>query len=240
MIVKKLMSIRNFTYLILPAIIILSSCGSNQPSGDEIMNRAFARHGGEFLKNLEVDFKFRDHKYEARLVDGEFAFKNRMALNQSTDRESFATVVNGNMNFGTSSTTSVLHFALLPYNVNNSKAHKQLMCTSEIKGEPYYKVEVTFEKNGGGEDFEDVYIYWVHKENFTIDYLAYSYHINGGGVRFREAYNQREVNGVRFQDYINYTIDSDFPAQELDYAFKTGKLTEISRIDLEDVQVVVK
>ncbi len=226
--------------LALPAILVMASCGSNHPSGDEIMERAFARHGGEYLKNLEVDFKFRNHKYNAKLVDGEFTFQNRVALHEKMEKENRAmTVTNGRM-FNTSSTNSVIHFALLPYNINNSMAHKQLMCTSKIKGEPYYKVEVTFDRNGGGDDFEDVYIYWVHKENFTIDYLAYSFHINGGGVRFREAYNQREVNGVRFQDYINYTIDQDFPAQELDYAFESGLLREISRIDLEEIQVVTK
>ena len=56
-------------------------------------------------------------------------------------------------------------------------------------------------------------------------------------MRFREAINQREVNGIRFQDYINYTIGKDFPAHELDYAFQTGQLKEISRIELDDVVV---
>ena len=101
----------------------------------------------------------------------------------------------------------------------------------------YYKVEVTYGKNGGGKNFENIFVYWINQKTHAIDYLAYSYYINGGGVRFREAYNQREVNGVLFQDYINYTIDSDFPAHELDYAFQTDQLREISRIELENVQV---
>ena len=236
-----MLRLKSFTLLLLPSIIVLTSCGSNQPSGEEIMDKAFARHGGEFLKNLEVDFKFRNHKYTAKLVQGEFTFQDRVSMDgESNFNQPRLVSNNSSLDRLLPNTTSVIHFALLPYNINDSMAHKQLMCTSEIKGEPYYKVEVTFDKNNGGEDFEDVYVYWVHKKNFTIDYLAYSFHINGGGVRFRQAYNQREVNGVRFQDYINYTIDKDFPAQELDYAFQTGLLREISRIDLEDIAVVHK
>jgi Family of unknown function (DUF6503) len=235
MILMKIKSVQNTILLVIPVLILMGSCGINQPSGNEIMDKAFARHGGEYLKNLEIDFKFRNFKYEAKIVDGEFAFQQRTPVGYSNVSEG-----DEKRRFAQSDAKSVFHFALLPYNVNDKLAHKELMCTSKIKGEDYYKVEVTFDTNGGGDDFEDVYIYWVHKENFTIDYLAYSFYINGGGVRFREAYNQREVNGVRFQDYINYTIDEDYPAQELDYAFQTGLLREISRIDLDDIEVVRK
>jgi len=224
----------------IPIVALVCSCGINQPTGNQIMNRAFERHGGEYLKNLEIDFKFRGFKYEAKLVDGKFAYQNRSRLGSTEENYSKRVKLGRNNTPPPASAMSVFHFALLPFNVNDEMAHKELMCTSKIKGEDYYKVEVTFDLKGGGEDFEDVYIYWVHKENYTIDYLAYSFYNNGGGVRFREAYNQREVNGVRFQDYINYTIDEDYPAQELDYAFQKGRLREISRINLDDIEVIRK
>lgn len=135
-------------------------------------------------------------------------------------------------------TNSVIYFALLPFNLDDPVVNRQLMRSVEIKGEPYYKVEITYgEMEGEKEDFESVYIYWIHKEKFTMDYLAYSFNINGGGVRFREAYNAREVEGIRFQDYRNYTIDEDYPAQELDYAFVTNKLHLVSDIKLENIKV---
>lgn len=37
-----------------------------------------------------------------------------------------------------------------------------------------------------------------------MDFLAYEYNVNGGGVLFREAFNSRMIEGMRFQDYINY------------------------------------
>jgi hypothetical protein len=37
-------------------------------------------------------------------------------------------------------------------------------------------------------DFDDEYMYWI-KDTRKVDYLAYSYHVNDGGVRFRAAFN---------------------------------------------------
>ena len=47
-------------------------------------------------------------------------------------------------------------------------------------------------------------MYWFNKETFKPDYLAYDFHTDGGGVRFRKAYNERYVDGIRFVDYENY------------------------------------
>lgn len=67
-----------------------------------------------------------------------------------------------------------------------------------IKGEPYHKIMVTFQQVGGGKDHDNKFYYWFHKENHTLDYLAYSKF----GNRFRAAYNIRIVNGIRFADYV--------------------------------------
>ena len=69
-----------------------------------------------------------------------------------------------------------------------------------------------------------------------MDYLAYSFQVNGGGVRFREAYNPRTVGGIRFQDYVNYKHENkDFPVQQLDQAFLNKELKELSRIELKNI-----
>ena len=99
-------------------------------------------------------------------------------------------------------------------------------------------VKVTFNEQNGGDDFEDVFLYWVHKEKYTIDFLAYEFHTNGGGLRFREAYNERNVNGIRFADYKNYKpLDPKTGLYELEEAYKKGTLKLLSQIDLENIYV---
>lgn len=236
------------------AIAILSASGCAKPteelSADQIIQKAVNRHGGDNYDNMEVQFDFRNRHYRAKISNGEYVYERTFQSENGwvTDiwsNKKFKRMIGEkeiqldreDMRTYRTATNSVIYFALLPFNLDDPVVNRQLMRSVEIKGKPYYKLEITYGENGGGQDFENVYIYWIHQEDFTIDYLAYSFNINGGGVRFREAYNQREVEGIRFQDYVNYTIDKDFPAQELDYAFTTDQLQEVSRIELENVEV---
>ena len=99
-------------------------------------------------------------------------------------------------------------------------------------------MRVTFDEEGGGEDYNDIFIYWFDKEDFSMDYLAYQYFTEGGGIRFREAINVREIEGITFQDYVNYKPDSDsIKLVGIDQVFENGNLIEISRIELENVKV---
>jgi len=244
----------NPVILVMLAFVALQGCGVNHPSADEIISKAIERHGGGLYEQADIDFKFRGKTFKTKLVDGQYQIERMFSEQENAimdvlkeDKTIARWINNQEISLDGSSreniynnTNSVVYFALLPYRLNDPAVNKQLMCTSDINGEPYYKVEITFDDPGGGKDFEDSFIYWIHKDSFTVDYLAYSYNINGGGVRFRKAYNQREVNGIRFQDYVNYTIDQDFPAHELDYAFQSGMLRELSRVDLEEVQVKIK
>lgn len=241
------------TLVMLAILVVQSGCGVNQPSADEIISKAIEKHGGNLYEHADIAFNFRGQTFKTRMTEGHYEVERsyRDDKGEVADLlmdESFVRKVNNELiklderskESLYNNANSVVYFALLPYRLNDPAVNKHLMCTSTVNGEPYYKVEITFDSNGGGEDFEDSFIYWIHKDSFTVDYLAYSYHINGGGVRFRKAYNQREVNGIRFQDYVNYTIDRDFPAHELDFAFENGWLREVSRVDLEDVKVKVK
>ena len=71
-----------------------------------------------------------------------------------------------------------------------------------------------------------------------MDYMAYLYHTDGGGLRFREAINQRRVEGVLVQDYINYKpADESIDINTIDELFEAGELEELSRIINEQVQI---
>jgi len=51
-------------------------------------------------------------------------------------------------------------------------------------------LEVTFKEEGGGEDHEDKFMYWVNTQDYRIDYMAYSYCEEDCGYRFRESENK--------------------------------------------------
>jgi hypothetical protein len=135
------------------------------------------------------------------------------------------------------SINSVHYFAYLPYGLNDPAVNKKLLGETQIGDGQYYKVEVTFDKIGGGEDFEDIYIYWINKETFKPDYLAYEFNTDGGGARFRKAFNERIINGIRFVDYYNYKASENISVYELEALFKLKKLELLSTIRLEDISV---
>ncbi|MFT6881892.1 MAG: hypothetical protein ACJAVY_000683, partial [Marinoscillum sp.] len=132
---------------------------------------------------------------------------------------------------------SVLYFVQLPYLLNDDAVIKSYQGTQEIKGQNYDVIKVTFKPTGGGEDFQDEYMYWFDAKSHLLDYLAYSYETNKGGVRFRSAYNRTNVEGMVFQDYINYEVVKDSPLNLIPNAFEKGELKELSRIENTEINV---
>uniref|UniRef100_UPI004047669A DUF6503 family protein n=1 Tax=Roseivirga sp. TaxID=1964215 RepID=UPI004047669A len=60
----------------------------------------------------------------------------------------------------TRSVNSVIYFFRLPFGLNDPAVNKTFVGETEIKGKTYYEVKVTFAQEGGGEDFDDVFLYW--------------------------------------------------------------------------------
>lgn len=243
---------KKYTLLLLLLINILSGCGSkNDGPAQEVVDRAIETHGGRAYDHAHFRFRFRDRiyswyrdgrRYEYRRI---FTDTTGQTITDILNNQGFTRLVEGQpvelpeerSNAFTNSVNSVIYFAVLPYRLNDEAVRKEYLGETMIKGEPYHKVKVTFAQEGGGEDFEDEYIYWFHRDDYTMDYLAYSYHTEGGGMRFREAYNPRRIGGIRWQDYINYKpATSDAQLEELDELYEQGQLEEISRIELEDIR----
>ena len=107
-----------------------------------------------------------------------------------------------------------------------------------IKGLPYYKIEATFSEEDGGDDFDDRFVYWINKDNYEIDYMGYSYSTDGGGKRFRAAFNARRVDGWLINDYINYEPnDISVSLDDYDTYFESGDMKELSLIENVNVEV---
>ena len=177
---------------------------------------------------------------ERTKIDGENTIQDIIS-NEGLKRyiNEIETIVNDSMVTSISDgVNSVHYFAQLPFGLNNQAVQKKLLGEDSINNNNYYEIEVTFKEEGGGTDFDDVFVYWIHKQDFTVDYLAYRYAVNGGGIRFREAYNARVINGIRFVDYNNYKPESkEIMLSDLDRLFIKGKLKLVSKIETENITV---
>ncbi len=246
-------------YLLIFALVVLSASCQNEKeefSADEIIDKTIENAGGENYRNATIEFKFRENQYKSVRNGGEFLLERQIIDSLGVDtikdvvsntgykrflNDSLITVPDTMVVKYTGSINSVHYFAHLPYGLNDRAVNKKMVGDAEINGMPYYQLKVTFSQDGGGTDHHDEFLYWIHKENFTIDYLAYKFHVNEGGLRFREAYNPRVIEGIRFVDYKNYTQeDFDTDLCQLDELFEEGKLELLSRIETEDVHVKLK
>lgn len=238
--------------VVLAIFIFFTTCTSNSDEyAQEVVNQAIAKHGGDHFNGSRISFQFRDKMYAADRRGGKYTYTRSFndprgrivdVLINSTD---FTRMVNGDTiilhdtikSKYTSSVNSVLYFIQLPYLLNDPAAIKKYLGTAVIDDEPYHSIKVTFDPESGGEDFEDEYVYWIHQKDHTLDYFAYSYQTDGGGARFRKAYNRMEKGGILFQDYINYAVPAGIPLNEIPEQYEAGKLKELSRIKNQDIKV---
>lgn len=214
-------------------------------SAQKIIDKCIEVHGGSRYNDAHFEYDFRKYHYEYHYQAGQYEYIRSVAgIKDVLTNDGFVRSKDGvsveldskKIKSYSNSVNSVHYFAFLPFFLNDPAVHKKLIGSKIINGQEYYKVEVTFEQEGGGDDYDDIYVYWINKESFSLDYLAYSFHVNGGGVRFREAYNRRVINGITFQDYVNYKHDKQTDVREMDQFFLLEELIELSRIELKNIK----
>jgi len=234
---------------------MLFSCKERQASTlnvNEIINKSIEISGGEKFATSTIEFDFRDKHYKAIRNNGLYQFERHFndsvfSIKDVISNKGFSRfVTDGLLEIPDSmvvkysaSVNSVHYFSILPYGLNDDAVIKTYLGEEIIKNDNYHKVQVTFMQDGGGEDFEDVFVYWINSRTFKADFLAYSYNEKDGlGLRFREAYNERFVNGLRFVDYNNFKPeDKTVSVTELGSLFDTNQLKLLSKIDLKNVTV---
>lgn len=235
-----------YIYGVIILVLLNIGCSSSQDP-QYIIDQAILAHGGKAYDPSSIAFTFRDRQYTATRNGGQFTYTRSFAdstgqIKDVLNNDGFTRYINDEAvslseewkGRYSASVNSVIYFALLPYGLNDAAVHKTYIKEEMVKGQPYNVIKVTFQEEGGGEDFEDVFYYWIHQKNRTMDYLAYSYdERDGKGIRFREAINPRTVQGIRMQDYINYKPDEIVPLDELVPLYEAGNLKELSRILLE-------
>ncbi len=230
------------------------SAAADVVGGRAVLERARAAHGSARLDNATVTFGFRGDRFTAERDGGRFRYERARTDSAGAvtrdvlSNEGLARTVDGapaeippdERGGVETAVNSVVYFALLPHALADPAVRPRRLGRDTVRGEPYDLIEVTFEEEGGGADWEDRFLYWVHADRATVDYLAYRYHTGDGGTRFRAATNFHTVGGVRSADHRNLTADSAgvFPRLE-DYPrlFEAGRLRHVSDIVLDDVRV---
>jgi len=221
----------------------------SEPSkAEQLVAESITAHGGARYDTAHYGFTFRDKTY---------TFKNdangyRYTVDSSKESDSIRDVLeNGKLTrtvngekvalsqkdngVFTEALNSVIYFATLPSKLNDKAVIKTDAGTATVKDQEYELLGISFDKEGGGKDYDDKFMYWINADTKIVDYLAYSYSTNDGGVRFRSAFNPRTVGGIHFQDYINYEVAIGTPLIAIPSLYEKGNLKELSKILTEDV-----
>lgn len=243
------MNLRKFIFFI---VIALCSCKDTPIETKELIDRVFESHGANNFKEIHLEFTFRNYDYTLHRDSNETIFirtsnddslkviKDVYPLNKGLQRyinEQAIQLSDSIVDVYERSLNSVMYFVQLPFKFKDKAVIAESIGTELIGLQPYQVLKITFEQQNGGYDYQDEYRYWIHPKNFTIDYLAYSFEENGGGMRFRKAFNRELIEGVIFQDYENYKPQQSAPLDSLAQLFSEDKLELVSLIENTKIKV---
>jgi hypothetical protein len=237
--------------LLLVPLLILACAGPDDPAA-QVVADAIRTHGGAEFERSQVTFQFRGQDYRVVRDQGRYLYERSFTdddgrliregmENDGTWREvegERTTLSPQDRTRVETAVNSVVYFGFLPFRLDDPAVVLRDLGEGEVEGEPYRKIEVTFQEEGGGDDWEDRFVYWFHAEDHTLDYLAYRYDRDGGGTRFRRAVNRRSVGGIVLQDYENYAAVEDIAdIAEYDTLLGSDGLRLVSMVELEGVEV---
>lgn len=235
--------------ILLGLVCFITSCQTER--AQPWVEKSIVAHGFDSLLGYEVSFEFRGKSYSVLYEENQFTYRRTFSSGEDTvedvliNSSDFSREVNGAevtitpllIEKYSASINSVLYFFILPYPLNDPAATKKLIGYDQIKGETYAMIGVSFTSENGGKDHQDVFLYWINQSSYLIDYLAYSYETEGGGVRFREALRRTEREGMVFQDYMNYQAEIGSELRTLGRKFEDDELKQISLIENTDIKV---
>lgn len=233
-------------------ISLMTACQSTNEAR-KIVEKAITAHGGKLYDQMFVEFDFRNRHYTATRDNGYFIYTRQFQdstglIRDILTNEGFVRTLNGDTvdlpeeraAAYTNSVNGVIYFALLPQALNDPPVITEKLEDVRIRGKEYHKIKVTFNTTGGSDVHDDIFVYWFEKDSSAMDYFAYLFYSDGGGIRFREAFNTRNINGIVFSDYKNYALnDTTFDVTRIDSLYRENQLSLLSEIRLENIQVTI-
>lgn len=238
-------------------MLILSACqgeknkkttsSAKELTAQSVIDDAIKYSGTEAYQRSKISFDFRDYHFvsEATCEGYKFSRQKGDTLEVLHNSDYHKSVANQKLKVADSmafkfseSINSVFYFMQLPMRLNDGAVIKELKDSQTIGDKSYHVVEAKFKEENGGEDHTDVYMYWFNQKDDALEYFAYEYDTNGGGVRFREAKNSRLISGVRFLDYGNYKPKSkEVNIENLLTLYSENKLIKVSEITNTNIKV---
>lgn len=220
----------------------------SKSEGAAWVRRAVQAHGAARLAEATVDFSFRGTPHRMTRSGGRFRFERwpRPDQHEVLTNEGYALFVNGERAKLSAaaaaararSLNSVVYFASLPYVLEDPAVNAVHAGQQEVDGETYDVLEVTFDLEGGGEDHDDRFRYWLDPESGELELMAYSFTRGEGGVRLRVRTSTVGAGGVTFVNWKNFgDPNADTPLSQLPKLWLQGELPELSEILLDDIRV---
>ena len=231
------------------------------PQGDAaalaLLDRAREAHGSAALDRAEVAFSFRGTPFTLVRDGGTFRYARTLTdslgreVEEAVDNDGPHRLVDGvevaldaaEAARLATAVNSVAYFALLPAPLADAAVRARDLGPAGVGGEALDRVEVTFDPDGGGADWEDRYVYWLRPDG-RIAYYAYTYEPNPAnpaptetGTRFRTLVGERRVGGVLFQDWQNLTADSVGALERFGPLYDAGATFPVSTVVLDSVRV---
>lgn len=222
-------------------------------SVDAIIDSVYLKSGSALIDQSNISFDFREFKYSqvqgtsGMMKSRQFTNKKGEAVVDTWQGDSLIRTVNGKVvnlsekdeNAYKNSINSVFYFGFLPKALKDPAVNAELIDEVEINEKMYYKIKVTFDEEGGGEDFHDIFLYWIGIEDYSMDYMAYQYFTENGGIRFRAVDKVQEVNGILFRDYLNHAPKENLMNDyiSVDKVFSNDGMKLVSEIRLENIEV---
>ena len=232
---------------------LMACAPSNEPTAAQIIQKSITAYGWD-QQEFKTVFDFRDYQYELIRKPGFYSYqrtttkKGITIQDVMTSQKKLQRFQDGSpielkdslIHVYSNSLNSVMYFFQLPKPLKDPAVISEFIGTTTIYEKSYWTLKVRFSEDGGGEDFQDEYRYWIDPDTGYIHYLAYNYLTDGGGVRFRRAKNIRKEKGFVFQNYTNYKPHKTYTALDsLPLLFEMGKLIEISQIENKNIQVLL-
>ena len=168
-------------YLYIFLILLITSCNSKKSSltAQQVIDNTIAFSGVSKVSNSKITFKFRDILYTAVRKEGNYTLdrifkKDTSTINDIIFNKGYQRFVNyipvatiDSLKIKYSNAVNSVHyFSVLPLGLNDKAVQKKILPSSKINGKEYYKIEISFSEDGGGEDFQDIFIYWINKDDF--------------------------------------------------------------------------